>query len=77
MGIRTPWTLSSDLSWDKTHRLGGRLFFAWGLLVMILTLLNLLPPMTFFIGVFSLLFVILIGLAIYSYQVWREDPEHR
>ncbi|MCB0026848.1 MAG: SdpI family protein, partial [Anaerolineales bacterium] len=23
MGIRTPWTLASDLAWDKTHRLGG------------------------------------------------------
>ncbi len=26
VGIRTPWTLSDDVVWDKTHRLGGRLF---------------------------------------------------
>jgi uncharacterized membrane protein len=26
MGIRTPWTLSSDRVWDKTHKLGGILF---------------------------------------------------
>jgi uncharacterized membrane protein len=26
VGIRTPWTLSSDEVWDQTHRLGGRLF---------------------------------------------------
>lgn len=26
MGIRTPWTLSSDIVWDKTHALGGKLF---------------------------------------------------
>lgn len=26
VGIRTPWTLSSDKVWDKTHALGGRLF---------------------------------------------------
>lgn len=25
-GIRTPWTLSSDAVWEKTHRLGGKLF---------------------------------------------------
>ncbi|HJT57949.1 MAG TPA: DUF1648 domain-containing protein, partial [Ktedonobacteraceae bacterium] len=25
-GIRTPWTLSSDLVWERTHRLGGWLF---------------------------------------------------
>jgi uncharacterized membrane protein len=24
VGIRTPWTLSSDEIWDKTHQLGGR-----------------------------------------------------
>ena len=26
IGIRTPWTLSSDNVWDKTHKLGGKLF---------------------------------------------------
>lgn len=26
MGIRTPWTLSSEKVWDKTHKLGGILF---------------------------------------------------
>ena len=26
VGIRTPWTLSSDVVWEKTHKLGGKLF---------------------------------------------------
>ena len=26
VGIRTPWTLSSDTVWEKTHMLGGSLF---------------------------------------------------
>ena len=26
IGIRTPWTLSSERVWDKTHRMGGKLF---------------------------------------------------
>jgi len=26
IGIRTPWTISSDSVWKKTHRCGGRLF---------------------------------------------------
>ena len=26
VGIRTPWTLSSDAVWEKTHTLGGKLF---------------------------------------------------
>jgi uncharacterized membrane protein len=30
IGIRTPWTLSSDTVWDKTHQLGSWLFIAAG-----------------------------------------------
>ena len=26
IGIRTPWTMSSETVWEKTHKLGGRLF---------------------------------------------------
>lgn len=31
-GIKTPWTLSSEVSWKKTHRLGGKLFVISGLI---------------------------------------------
>ena len=26
VGIRTPWTLSSERVWEKTHKIGGKLF---------------------------------------------------
>jgi uncharacterized membrane protein len=32
MGIRTPWTLSSEEVWDRTHEVGSRLFIASGAL---------------------------------------------
>lgn len=35
LGIRTPWTLSSDEVWYKTHRLGSWMFIFCGLLVII------------------------------------------
>ncbi|MDD1512903.1 SdpI family protein [Priestia megaterium] len=35
MGIRTPWTLSNETVWKKTHRLSGKLFFIGGLLILI------------------------------------------
>jgi len=35
IGIRTPWTLSSDEVWTKTHRLGGKLFRLSGLVAML------------------------------------------
>ena len=35
IGIRTPWTLSSDRVWDETHRLGSTLFIASGILALL------------------------------------------
>ena len=35
IGIRTPWTLSSDEVWGKTHKLGGKLFKTAGLFVLL------------------------------------------
>jgi uncharacterized membrane protein len=32
VGIRTPWTLSSEEVWDRTHEVGGRLFKLCGVL---------------------------------------------
>lgn len=35
IGIRTPWTLSSDSVWDEIHRLGGILFMISGVIAII------------------------------------------
>ena len=32
MGIKTPWTMSSEEVWDRTHELGSRLFMVSGAL---------------------------------------------
>lgn len=34
-GIRTPWTLSNDDVWRKTHRLSGKLYVISGLIIVI------------------------------------------
>jgi uncharacterized membrane protein len=34
VGIRTPWTLASDVVWARTHRLAGWLFMAAGFVVV-------------------------------------------
>lgn len=36
IGFRTPWTLSSTESWNRTHRLGGKLGIPTGILIIIL-----------------------------------------
>jgi len=34
IGIRTPWTLSNDKVWEKTHKIGGKLFKIVGLIAL-------------------------------------------
>ena len=74
-GIRTPWTLTSELSWNRTHRLGGRLFVILGSAVVVATLLGQqgLEVAVLIIG----LIVVIATLFIYSYRVWRDDPDRR
>ncbi|MDN4526851.1 SdpI family protein [Fictibacillus fluitans] len=40
IGIKTPWTLSDEEVWKKTHRFSAKLFFATGIII----LLSLLAP---------------------------------
>jgi len=35
IGIRTPWTLSSDYVWNEIHRIGGVLFMVSGVIAVI------------------------------------------
>jgi len=35
IGIRTPWTLSNDAVWNKTHKIGGKLFKAAGVIAFV------------------------------------------
>jgi uncharacterized membrane protein len=39
-GIRTPWTLASEEVWKKSHKIGGLLFVAAGIILIILALLK-------------------------------------
>jgi len=50
VGIRTPWTLSSEKVWDKTHKICGNLFKAAG----IVAFLGLAFPKIMFIPEFPI-----------------------
>ncbi len=72
VGIRTPWTLSSDLSWDKTHRLTGRLMVASGL-VMMAGVWFLSAERQIGLVIATALIPAATGMVV-SYLVWRSDP---
>jgi len=71
-GIRTPWTLSSKEAWVKTHRLGGWLFVAGGFLIM---LSSVAPAPWNGLAIAVVAFSVGIVTVVYSYFVWRSDPE--
>lgn len=72
MGVRTPWTLSSELSWRKTHQLGGWLFVLLGLLLIVVPFV--LPVTAWVPLLIAGILGLLVGLTAYSYIVWRRDP---
>jgi uncharacterized membrane protein len=57
IGIRTPWTLNSDKVWEKTHKLGGKLFKISAVIVLI--------GMLFEFYAFYLMLVVLLAAVIY------------
>lgn len=72
VGVRTPWTLSSKLSWTGTHRAGGWLFVLVGALLMVCAVLRSAWMIGITVAVGGLG---LVGLVVYSYVLWRRDPE--
>lgn len=74
VGIRTPWTLSSTESWSRTHRLGGWLFIALGVLF---ALTGLLKIGSFGFVVIGAAVAVVAVLVVYSYVIWRNDPSRR
>lgn len=72
LGIRTPWTLSSEHSWRRTHAAGRWVFGGVGLAMMAMAL----------VGGGEQAFAVVIGGAVasalalvaYSYAMWRQDP---
>ena len=72
LGVRTPWTLSSERAWAKTHRLGGRIMFATGVATMAAAVISAsLAAVVLLVGVVA----DLIATSVYSYVVWKNDPE--
>lgn len=73
-GVRTPWTLSSELSWSRTHRLAGWLFAALGLAIAATSVIPF-PRAWFGVGLVASVIAVTLTVTAYSYFVWRSDPE--
>ena len=73
LGVRTPWTLTSDYTWEKTHRLAGPLYMLAGALGIVFAFTLTGIALVFgFVGAF--LTVTSISAA-YSWWVWRHAED--
>jgi uncharacterized membrane protein len=69
IGIRTPWTLSSDTVWAETHKLGSKLFMLGGVVTIISAFLGEN-------GIWLMLVAMLVAAfapMVYSYILWRRE----
>ncbi len=73
IGIRTPWTLSSNEVWNKTHRMGGKLFILGGVLIAV----SGIAPITWRLPLFiSAMIILAVGTFGYSYFVYYNEKKH-
>lgn len=74
VGIRTPWTLSSDTVWRKTHRTGGGLMVIGGAVLA----LGAFLPHGAFLPLLVTTLVIVAGIPIVqSYVLWKRERHER
>ena len=71
-GVRTPWTLSSDYSWQKTHHWAGRGYVLSGLVTLVVWLVDTKIALAVFIAA---ILATSLGAVVMSYIFWRADPE--
>ncbi|WP_249927548.1 SdpI family protein, partial [Heyndrickxia sporothermodurans] len=70
IGIRTPWTLSNDTVWRKTHRFGGKIMFIAGIIMMLSTFI----PAGWREAIVIISIIVSVVLPIYySYRVFKQE----
>lgn len=71
VGIRNPWTLSSDRVWERAHRVGGYLMMALGVLLVLTA--PFVPSAATFVVIIGGVVGLALGITIYSYILWRQE----
>lgn len=74
-GVRTYWSLTSRLAWDKSNRLAGRLLVLIGIVGLLVLPFAPMPQ-----GAMVLVGAVLVAAAwsvLESFLVWRTDPDRK
>ena len=74
VGIRTPWTLSSDTVWRKTHRTGGWLMVLAGVVIAATVFL---PHGAFLPLLIAAILIMAVIPIVQSYVLWKREQHDR
>jgi len=73
IGIRTPWTLENETVWKETHKLGGKIWFVGGIIVVISSLiLEKQLNFTLFIIITGIITIIPIAFSYFKFKEIRK-----
>jgi len=74
LGIRTPWTLSSEYVWRRTHRLGG-ICFVWGGILLIVS--ALIPATYAWMSniIFGIFLLAVLLPVLYSFIIYKKEQK--
>lgn len=70
IGIKVPWAMESDENWNATHRFGGKLWVAGGLVIIVS---GLLPGKAMPLILCAVIVLIAVLPAVYSYLYYRKS----
>ncbi len=74
IGFRTPWTLASKTSWEKSNRMAGYAFTLIGSITLILSFINI--PIAFKV-LFASIIITTILISIYSYLIFKQEESDK
>lgn len=70
-GIRLPWTLENEDNWRMTHALAGKLWFAGGIIIAIISLFA--SSQASLISMLVIVSIVVLIPAIYSYRIYKKQ----
>jgi uncharacterized membrane protein len=72
-GIRVPWTLENEDNWRQTHQLASKIWFAGGIVLVVLSLL--LNQKILLIVFVPIVLIMVVVPVIYSYLLYKKSAK--
>ena len=72
LGVRVPWTLSSDVIWKKTSRITGKCFALGGVIFIIIGIIGKITVIVKMLMILVFILIIILPI-IYSFIVYKKE----